>query len=109
MKQGEKYILSVDGQETEIEQSGLSVTSGGGSDGGFGRFPGGGFDESFDGFDGFPGGGNGDKPDDLDRFPGGSGDDDFGFGGDRGGDRRGDRGGNRRENENGNDENRFAV
>ena len=42
LKQGEKYILSVDGQETEIEQSSVSVSSGSGGNSGFG-FGNGGF------------------------------------------------------------------
>ena len=42
LKQGEKYILSVDGQKTEIEQSSVSVSNGGTSGGfGFGDFGGG--------------------------------------------------------------------
>ncbi|MCH5194934.1 MAG: carbohydrate-binding domain-containing protein [Oscillospiraceae bacterium] len=42
LKQGEKYILSVDGEETEIEQSSVSVSNGGNSGFGFGGFENGG-------------------------------------------------------------------
>ena len=40
LKTGEKYILSIDGQETEIEQSSVSVSSGESFGGGMGRTPG---------------------------------------------------------------------